>query len=390
MSNSMKRKEIIKNLIERLHNGEDEEVTKKEFKKNFANVSGTEIAEAEKLLMEEGVKLEEVQSLCSVHASMFDGIIEIDDQEDYLKTEGHPLYILAMENEAIEKELHTAQKAFEMRDIGTLKTTFNNFKKIDIHYLKKENLIFPILEQHDISGPSKVMWKVDDDIRKLIKETANELHEDIISDNVNMTLSEIEEMIFKENNILVPMLLETFDESEWVAIAKEMDDIGYSLISKDFKPWKSQVKPKEIIRTKHDDEQLVFETGSMSFEAINSILNTLPLDVTFVDKDDRFSYFSNGKERIFTRTKAALGRDVYNCHPSQSVDIVEQIIKDFKSGKKDNESFWIKMGPKFIYIQYFALRDTENNYLGTLEASQDIVPIQAIEGEKRIIDTDKK
>lgn len=385
------RKEIIKDLIKRLHAGESEEIIKAEFKLHFQNVSGNEIAEAEKLLMAEGVKLEEVESLCSVHASMFDDLVEINDEENYLNQEGHPLFVIEKENVAIVELLEKTKENYNSNkvDMELLKAQVKDLLKLDIHYLKKENLIFPFLEKHEVSGPSKVMWSVDDKIRKLVKKAYHDLKDDVIDEETYTEMfAEIEEMVFKERNILTPMTLESFSKSEWQAMANDLNDIGYSLIKKDFADWVSGVEAdsyKKSSNAQISKDMLQFETGSMTVEVLNALLNALPVDITFVDKDDRFSFFSNGSERIFTRTKTSLGRDVSNCHPANSVHMVEKIIKDFRSGASDVEEFWLEFSEMFVYIRYFALRSENNEYLGTLEVSQNIAPLKKIEGQKRIL-----
>lgn len=385
------RKEIIKDLIKRLHAGESEEIIKAEFKLHFQNVSGNEIAEAEKLLMAEGVKLEEVESLCSVHASMFDDLVEINDEENYLNQEGHPLFVIEKENVAIVELLEKTKENYNSNkvDMELLKAQVKDLLKLDIHYLKKENLIFPFLEKHEVSGPSKVMWSVDDKIRKLVKKAYHDLKDDVIDEETYTEMfAEIEEMVFKERNILTPMTLESFSKSEWQAMANDLNDIGFSLIKKDFADWVSGVEAdsyKKSSNAQISKDMLQFETGSMTVEVLNALLNALPVDITFVDKDDRFSFFSNGSERIFTRTKTSLGRDVSNCHPANSVHMVEKIIKDFRSGASDVEEFWLEFNEMFVYIRYFALRSENNEYLGTLEVSQNIAPLKKIEGQKRIL-----
>ncbi len=126
--------------------------------------------------------------------------------------------------------------------------------------------------------------------------------------------------------------------------------------------------------------------ANINVNKISALLNTLPLDITFVDKDGVVKYFSNGSERIFARTKAVIGRKVQNCHPPASVHVVEEVVENLRSGKKDHEDFWIKMGLRYAYIRYFAVRDENGEFLGVLEVTQDIKPIQEITGEKRLVD----
>ncbi|MDF9867797.1 DUF438 domain-containing protein [Bacilli bacterium PM5-3] len=393
MKDVKERKEIIKKLIKRLHDGESEDVIKKEFKENFDGVSSIEIADAEKLLMDEGVALEEVQSLCNVHASIFEDMVVGSSSDDRINyNEGHPISILNRENEAILELIVDTKSLLKQKNLNKekLKEKMKLFKRIDVHYLKKENLMFPFLEKNEITGPPKVMWAVDDDIRKLIKDINNKINSNDFSTELTKLIEEmifeVKEMVSKETNILIPMLIDTLSSSEWEIIAAEFEDIGYCLISDDFKKWQGSNKNNnQIEETVVSNDIIKFATGAMNYETLNAILNTLPIDITLVDKDDRFAYFSNGSERIFHRTIAALGRDVSNCHPAQSVHIVDKIINDFKAGIKDEEEFYLKLKDMYIYIRYFALRNENKEYLGTLEVSQNIANIQKITGEKRIL-----
>ncbi len=134
------------------------------------------------------------------------------------------------------------------------------------------------------------------------------------------------------------------------------------------------------------DDEITLPTGMFTLKELMAVLNTLPVDITFVDKDDRVRYFSEGKERIFTRTKSVLGRRVQDCHPPQSVDVVEKIVNSFREGKRDSVDFWINLKGREIYIRYFAVRDKQSSYLGALEVTQDITEIRKLEGEKRLLD----
>ena len=145
---------------------------------------------------------------------------------------------------------------------------------------------------------------------------------------------------------------------------------------------KTAAKPEEKAEV---EGEVKFDAGSMTPEEINALLNTVPIDMTFVDKNDKVKYFTQGKERIFVRPKTIIGRDVALCHPPASVNVVEKIVNSFKSGEKDHEDFWIQLGDKFVLIRYFAVRNEKGEYLGTLEVTQDIKPLQELEGEKRLV-----
>ena len=212
--------------------------------------------------------------------------------------------------------------------------------------------------------------------------------------NLDKAIKETGGMISREENVLFPLSLDTLTEDEWYNISEESAEIGYCLIEPPVK-WKpeqsaSYKKDKKDIKTIDEDEDMLqFESGMLTFKQIELMLNHLPIDITYIDENDVFKYFTLGKERIFTRTKSSIGRDVFNCHPPASVHVVEKILNDFKSGAKDSEEFWLPLGDKFVYIRYFAVRDENGKYMGTIEVSQDIKPIQKITGEKRLLSDDE-
>lgn len=285
-------------------------------------------------------------------------------------------------------------KSDDGKDKNSLIQDFNELWDIDKHYSRKENLLFPYLEKAGITAPPKVMWGVDDEIRQEIKDVKAMIIEDANKDEIypkaKAALDKVNEMIFKEKNILFPMAIDNITEDEWINIYNESDEVGYCLIAPEGKwvPKREDVEAKESQGHSNLEDvkgYVKFDTGILSFAEINAIFNTLPFDITFIDKDDIVKYFSQGKDRIFVRTKAVIGRNVQNCHPPASVNIVDQIVSDFKSGAKDTEHFWIPMGEWYVYIQYFAVRDENGQYIGVMEVTQDIKPIQAITGEKRLL-----
>lgn len=402
INNREYRQKVLKELIGELHKGKTVDDVKPRFEKLIAGIDVREITQMEQALIMEGMPVEEIQRLCDVHAAVFKGTIE--EIHRSVKPEdnpGHPIHTFRLENKAIEKLINDIIKPhlqqFKENDskeiISKLLENFNSLWEIDKHYLRKENLLFPFMEKYGITAPPKVMWGVDDEIRADIKEVRNLLSSYNgdklkLSEKINHVIDRINEMIFKEEKILFPMVLESLSEDEWVQIAEESDEIGYSLIEIKVK-WKpgrvnveEKVKKEGVELTEKGHVQ--FETGVLSSEEINSMFNTLPLDITFVDKEGLVKYFSQGKERIFPRTKAVIGREVKNCHPPGSVHIVEKIIDDLKSGKKDHEDFWIKMGDIYAFIRYFAVKNEKNEFLGVMEVTQNIKPIQEINGEKRL------
>lgn len=410
INNREYRQKVLRELLSDLHAGKDFESVKTRFEEVFKDVSATEIAEAEQALIKEGIPVEEITRLCDVHAAVFKGSIEeIHRPADPHETPGHPAHTLKSENRALERlikdrigvhmEAFLGENAGEENALATaLAEDLLELAKVDVHYTKKELLFFPYMEKHGITAPPKVMWAVDDEIRDLIAETrrmvlawvspseSDRPSKQAIKEQLDTTLGKVTEMISKEEDILLPMVLDIFTDEEWKSIADESKEMGYFLISPP-PEWKP-------VTTRTSDGQpeisapsgaIVFPTGALQLNELTRMLDTLPVDITFVDKDNVVRYFSQGSERIFPRTKAVIGRRVTDCHPPTSVHIVEGIIESFRAGQKDHEDFWIKMGGKYVYIRYFAVRDNDGAFLGTLEVTQDIKPIQAIEGEKRLV-----
>ncbi|KRQ87607.1 Hemerythrin HHE cation binding domain protein [Caloramator mitchellensis] len=398
INNREYRQKVLKELIMELHDGKPFEEVKAKFEKIFSGVAATEISEMEQALIMEGMPVTEVQRLCDVHAAIFKGTIEeIHKPNDPKDIPGHPVNTFFNENRAIEKVLDKIRvevENFKRNDSNenalSLVTLINELWDIDKHYLRKENLIFPYLEKYGITAPPKVMWGVDDEIRGLIKESKRMLvnyegNKDEVVAKIDEMMTKVDEMIFKEENILFPMTVDTFTEDEWVNIMEESDEIGFCLVEPIAKWVPERVNVEKAEKEDIQKGYVKFDTGILSIKELSTILNTLPFDITFIDKDDVVKYFSQGKERIFARTKAVIGRTVQNCHPPASVHIVNKMLSDFKEGRKDHEDFWINMGKMYVYIRYFAVRDENGEYLGTLEVTQNIKPIKELEGEKRIL-----
>jgi|LGVF01.2.fsa_nt_gb DUF438 domain-containing protein len=396
INNNEIRKEKLKAIIKQIHKGMPLEEAKKLFQEEFESVTTEEIVSMEHSLLEEGMPLEEVQKLCDVHAAVFDGSIsDIHRSQEKTEIPGHPAKVFLDENDALQKllaeELKPYMGKYDKTSHLMLRIAVERLCEIANHYSRKENLFFPALEKRDITSIPKVMWGVDNEIRGMLKDIKKEL--DTVIDNYEEThsklqtvVTKVEDMIIKENNILIPLLLEKISLYDWVLADEGSNEIGYFLDA----PTESWTK-KDDIKLDEDEEllsnsEIKFDAGKLNVTEINAILNTVPLDMTFVDKDDQVKYFTQGKERIFDRPRTVLGRNVNMCHPPQSVHIVEEIVNSFKNGEKDHEDFYIQMGKMFVYIRYYAVRDKDGSYLGTLEVTQDIKPIRDLEGEKRLLD----
>jgi DUF438 domain-containing protein len=405
INNREYRKKVLKELIKELHNGKSVDEVKPRFEELIKGVSVQEIAEIEQTLIMEGMPVEEIQRLCDVHAAVFKGSIEeIHRPQKPEETPGHPVHTFRLENIEIQKlidqrikpHINSFTDSDSPENIKNLADDFALLWEIDKHYARKEHLLFPYMEKYGITAPPKVMWGVDDEIRDAIKETRallsdyNGNKEQVIS-KANEAISKAEEMIFKEENILFPMVLDTLSEDEWIKIEQSSGEFGYTLTQPagKWQPVRVDIEQKAQEQGEYPStarEYVQFDAGILSPEEINSIFNTLPIDITFVDKEGLVKYFSQGKERIFARPKTIIGRRVENCHHPASVHVVQKIVENLKSGKKDHEDFWIRMGDKYVLIRYFAVRDSSGEFLGILEVSQDIKPIQEISGEKRLLD----
>ena len=404
INNAAKRKELLKHLILQLHKGEAPGAVRAQLQKILGQVPYDEVMAVEKELIDEGLPLTEVLKMCDIHSAAMKG--NIDTSNAKTAPAGHPADTFLKENRAIEWEISGLQRAYgDAKDANTaeslkaaldqIRVNIHKLSDVDKHYRRKENLVFPFLEKHGITGPPTVMWGKHDQIRELLKAAIEtfDSSEDLGKDEV-LTLIElvykpasdgIEDMIFKEEQILFPMCLDTLSEQEWWQVYNQSLEIGFCL----FDPtdeWLPSGETEIAGESVSSEGRIQLPSGSMTPTELNAILNTIPFDLTFVDKDDTVRYFTQGRERIFDRNRAILGRKVQLCHPPHSVHIVQQILADFKSGKQSRAPFWINMKGRFIHIEYFALRDKKGEYLGTLEVSQDLTDKRALTGDQRLLE----
>ena len=397
------KKEALKKLIRSLHKGADPEKTKVKFKEILGEVSSEEIARIEEELVAEGMPREEIYRLCEVHLALFKESIE---KEKVLAPEGHPIRILMEEHKILLKfsaDLNTIVKAVKEAkgfaaakdEIDHLINVVEHLKESERHYLREENVLFPHLEKHGVTQPPAIMWMEHDRIRQIEKElyAAVETREKAGFKSFAIRLEEtvlaLGEMLsshfYKENNILFPTALKVIEATEWTGIRKQFDEIGYCCFTPQPAVFVVE-KPEPSVPIQVAAAAIVLESGSFSKEELEAVLNKLPVDITFVDKDDTVRFFSQGKDRTFVRTKAIIGRRVQQCHPQKSVHIVNKILESFKEGNRDVAEFWINLKGKLVLIRYFAVRDKNGVYLGCLEVTQDITDIKKIEGEKRLLD----
>lgn len=388
------KKNVLKEIIHKLHNGQPVEDIKKEFRSILSHVTTNEITELEEELINEGMSREEILKLCEIHMQLFKEAIE---GQFTLAPIGHPIYILMREHKLmldLVNNLIELVKNEQSIPLETLSSMINNLKSTECHYLREENVLFPYLEKHGVTEPPKIMWMEHDNIRevkKLIYLDFEMLNGDnssktikSLKNNLNQLLELLSRHFYKENNILFSVAMRLIEKDEWLTIYKEFVEIGFTNF---YTPeiWSEFILSKSSNLNVAADKDVVFETGHFNLNELQSLLNTLPFDITFVDSNDVVRYFSDSKDRIFVRTKAIIGRKVQQCHPEKSVHIVNKILEDFKSKAKDVESFWINLHGKLIFIQYFAVRDKENKYLGCLEVTRDITELKDLKGEKRLL-----
>ncbi len=381
------RVEALKGIIKDLHRGVDVKTVKKRFLELIRDVAPTEIAEMEQSLISEGMPEEEVKRLCDVHVEVFKESLE--DKVVPGLPAGHPVHTFMLENRAAEGIVRQIQAIHDIaKDRELLNTLLGQLSSIDVHYVRKENQLFPILEAHGISGPSKVMWALHDDIRMMMKDVRGKAEKGSVTAlEVKALIHMINDMIYKEEHILFPMALETLGEGDWEKVRKGEEEAGFAWI-KPVKEWSPSDEAYQETLPADKVGSLTLDTGLLTAEQINLILKHLPVDISFVDEHDKVAYYSQTEDRIFPRSPGIIGRTVQNCHPSKSVHVVNKILEEFRAGRKDSSEFWIQMKGRFIHIRYFAVRDGKGTYRGTLEVSQDVTSIRALEGQKRLLDWD--
>lgn len=381
---SNQRKDALRRILARLHAGESPEALKEEFKGLLGEVTPLEISQIEAELVKEGTSREELMSLCDVHMAMFkESLSKEPDVPDW-----HPIHILYEEHRGM---LQAAERIWKIARDGAgqddeLQSLAGKLADTEVHYQREENVLFPYLEKHGITEPPAIMWMEHDRIRaerkalislvesgtrgKLLEAKARSLY-DLFSSHFQ-----------KEGKILFPSALDVITDAEWKRIRREFDGIGYTPFIVDIPP----APPLSDEEKSGNEGQIDFAAGSLSLKELSAVLDTLPVDITFIDKDDRVRYFNQAPDRVFVRSPAIIGRAVQNCHPQKSVAIVNKILKEFEDGQRDEAEFWLNRDGKTVYIRYLPVRGESGVYLGTLEVTQDITKIKAIEGEKTLLD----
>ena len=474
MTNSSRdqRIQVLKDILLRLHHGASPDSVEADFQAHFSDVSPIEVSLMEHELMngDHGVGFEDVMKLCTVHAKVMASGVQGKEVPDS-QQEGHPVWIFKQENLALQAGLHRIQRLLDALesaesqgqdlDPGLLRGLTRQYQLLDQfqrHYRRKEELFFPIMESYGHDAPPKVMWGVDDQIRDLFdlaKEALKGLVDQAEHASVTQVLAtyqafvqEFKDMIFKEEAILIPLLLSLFSEDDWLAIAKDSPEFGYAIIQPD-KEWvPSRVKfgeqgesgglagagrgaeaqnegpagtsagsPTKSVASSDSDSasnsatsptakpstnsvadstaspapnpeaDLPFGGGYLSLKEANLILNHLPFEITFIDKNDLFKYFNTSiaiENKLFPRVPSAIGRHVKMCHPPRSLDMVMTLIDDLKHKRRTSESMWFhRSDGRFAYVTYIGVFDDQNQYMGVLEYVHDIAPLLDLGPDKR-------
>ncbi len=386
------RVEQLKSFLKRLGTGEELGAVREDFVSQFAHVEASEIMKAEQGLMREGTPLAEVQQLCDLHSALFHGstiheqmdaehakveaVLEAQEKSQsvvtLVETVGHPLNRLTEENKALDAlieatKVKVASKTATVDDV-------NEVRQVSIHYAKKGDLLYPHLKvAYDISGPSLVMWTVDGDIRDGFGRLARaESIDDAWYEEFDGLLTRAQEMIYKEQNILFPICAENFSTEEWYQIYKDTEQYE-EIFGVERVAWAEAeaALAAKATPTSGDSNTIALIGGSLTLEQLDAMLNTMPMEITFVDHVDINRYFNDG-EKVFKRPTTAIGRDVFSCHPPKVEPIVRGIIESFRNGERDNVAVWLEKVGRPFYVNYMAVRDQNNNYLGTLELVQDM------------------
>jgi DUF438 domain-containing protein len=422
----------LKSLILDLHQGVEPEAAKARFNTVVKDVSPEEIGAMEEQLIREGMPVEEIQRLCDLHVAVVQD--SLDKQEEVEALPGHPLHTYKVENEII-TDLANRLGALcgdERRDgfsgpgwSSDYLEVLRELAGIDNHYLRKENELFPALERHGITGPSKVMWGVHDEIRGQTREAREYLEqgswESAARAGASLARSVIE-MVYKENKILFPLAQQTLSHEEWEQVRAGEDELGYAFLEPgapfpagQASPGMNSAQEPETAKSgpgprdaqagpggiglpivsptppasfpeASDQAYVDLGTGRLNVEQVDMILRHLPIEISFVDAEGFVRYYSDTEERLFPRTPGAIGRHVENCHPQKSLHMVREILEKFAAGERNVAEFWIEMQGRFIHIRYFAVHNGAGEYLGCLEVTQDISEIRALQGQRRLLE----
>ena len=383
------RKEQIKACLKRLGNGESLEQVRADFTEEFKEVDASEIMNAEQELLKEGMSLAEVQRLCDVHAALFHGKTReerIANAEEAVAASvkekklaataklaeitGHPLNTFTLENRELEKVLAACREAAQTGEIK--RSLLDKLRELAIHYAKKGDLLYPHLKvRYGISGPSDVMWTVDDEIRDELSALAKaDQRDERWMERFLAVLTRAGEMIYKEENILFPNCALNFTDGEWYDIYRDSKDYAECFGVKN-EIWEAAENVEKVNKDQAVDGEIVMAGGHLTIEQLTAMLNTIPLEISFVDADNINRFFNEGS-KVFKRPGMAIDREVFTCHPPKIEKQVRRIIEEFRNGTLDRVPVWMDKNGRTMLVTYMAVRDKNNQYLGTMELVQDM------------------
>lgn len=314
--------------------------------------------------------------------------------------EGHPVKVYYEEAELIQKLINELRTINLTEDFQKYYNIFNELATIEKRFARKENQLFPYLEKHGWDGPSQGMWSFHDNLREIIRliNQQNEAKDvEKIKVNLPFLLDGIERLMSIEDMRLFPNSMQLLTKEDWEEFYQGDEEIGWMLKEKPT-PYPEQKDEEEYVHPSQDTKErklsfslentFHYDEGYMTPEQVNLLLRFLPVDITYVDENDKVIFYNRGEDRVFPRSKGIIGREVKFCHPPKSVHMVLRIVDEFRAGTKDVAEFWINFKGRMIHIRYFAVRDKEKNYRGVIEMSQDVTDIQKLEGQKRLLDWD--
>lgn len=380
----------------------------------FDQVSAEEFAYGEQHLYDAGITNEIMAEGMDDIIDVFRDVLTVNKLD---LPSGHPIQTYADEAAAIKKLVHQMEVKLKGKFIkNEWLELYAKLSQINTHFSRKQHQLFSALERKGFDRPSKIMWTFDDRVRDAIKDAYELLLADkdqSFLDTQPQVIHLVRDILVKERDVLYPTSLKLISDDEFVAMRISDDEIGYCLIDNP-SPYKGSGKKTgmgaaktsaesendlladlKAVLEKHgisggstQDALLDVTTGRITLEQINLIYKHMQVDLSFVDENDEVRFYTDTKHRIFPRSAGVIGRKVQNCHPRESLDLVEGVINAFRKGEQDTAEFWLDKGDKFIYILFTALRDEQGNYRGTLESMQDVTHIRSLTGSRRLLQWD--
>lgn len=311
--------------------------------------------------------------------------------------QGHPVSNYFSEKELILQLLQELSSTDPATEYQKFYNIFNELQRIERRFERKENQLFPYLEKHGWNGPTKNMWSFHDTIReqfRILRRKIEGREYEKIPEDTTFLISSISRLLLAEESVLFPNALDILSEKDWINVREGEEEIGWMLKkapvalikgNKEDYIHSSKDNTRRELSFKTDDAHH-YDEGYMTVEQVNLLLRTMPLDLTYVDENDKVIFYNRGEERVFPRSAGIIGREVKFCHPPKSVGTVLRILEEFRKGTRNEASFWINFKGRLIYIRYFAVRDAEKKYRGVIEMSQDITDLKKIKGEKRLLE----